>query len=98
MKESEKVVFEVLNPRGSLMEMTLSTPSHRLSDLNNKVVGFYDNGKPGVVNFYTVLEELLKKRFPQVKTKIVRGPFQISESLAKRFAAEVDTFVYAWGD
>ena len=92
------ITLEVLNPRGVLMEQMLLSPTPRLTDLNGKVVGFYDNGKPGVVNFYTVLEELLKKRFPEVKTRLIRGPFQISEGLARKFAGEVDTFVYAWGD
>lgn len=94
----EEITLEVLNPRGLLMEQMLTAPTARLSDLNGRVVGFYDNGKPGVVNFYSVLEELLKKRFPEVKTRLIRGPFQISENLAKKFAQEVDTFVYAWGD
>jgi len=94
----QKVTLEVLNPRGSLVSKEFSAPCARVSDLNGKVIGFYDNGKPGVVNFYTVLEDFLKRRFPQIKTKLMRGPFQIPKGLARKFAQEIDTFVYAWGD
>lgn len=92
------ITLEVLNPRGSLLEQAPLSPSPRVADLNGKVIGFYDNGKPGVANFYTVLGELFKRQFPDVKTKVVRGPFQITETLARKFAQEVDAFVYAWGD
>ncbi|MEM0488200.1 MAG: hypothetical protein QW707_03235 [Candidatus Bathyarchaeia archaeon] len=88
----------VCNPRGVLLREAVLPPCERVSELDGKVIGFYDNGKPGVDNFYKALGDLFIKKFPRVKIKIQKGPFQISEELARSFAKEIDTFVYAWGD
>lgn len=92
------MALKVMNPRGTLIREAVLAPTDRVSDLNGKTIGFYDNGKPGVANFYTVLGQMLQERYPQLRYKVVRGPFQISETLARSFAKDIDAFVYAWGD
>ena len=63
----EKVEFEVLNPRGKIDTVTVSSPQPRITDLDDKIIGLYSNSKPGMDNFFTVFEELLKKKYPDVK-------------------------------
>jgi hypothetical protein len=95
---ANEVTLDVLNPRSELGQVVPVAPASRVASLAGKTVGVYETGKPGVENFYFVLDEMLRDKFPGIKTKRVRGPFQISEGLARSFAQEVDTFVYAWGD
>jgi hypothetical protein len=49
-------------------------------------------------NFYTVFEELLKKKYPTVKVKTMRGAFLIRDDDAQALAKEADAFVYGVGD
>ena len=56
------------------------------------------NGKQGVDNFFTVIEELLKARYPDITTKWLVGAFEIRDDEAETFASEVDTCIYAIGD
>jgi hypothetical protein len=49
-------------------------------------------------NFYTVFEELLKKKYPSIKVKTMRGAFLIRDDDAKALAKEVDAFIYGVGD
>lgn len=93
-----ELVLKVFNPRGTLVRNAILVPSKRLDDLDGKTVGFYDNGKPGIENFYSLLGEMLRQRYARLRYKVVRGPFQINEKLARSFAKEIDAFVYAWGD
>ena len=96
---SEKTVkLEVLNPRGKTEPMQALAPIPRLSDLSGKRVGLYHNGKPGMENFFTVFEELLKKKYPSVTTNLIRGSFEITNKDAEGWAPQIDTFVYGVGD
>jgi len=88
----------VLNPRGKVEAMSSSAPNPRVKELAGKRVGLYSNGKPGMDNFYTVFEELLKKRYPTVTVKKLTGSFEITDRDAKDWAPQIDTFVYAVGD
>ena len=94
----EKVEFEVLNPRGKIDTVTVSSPQPRITDLDDKIIGLYSNSKPGMDNFFTVFEELLKKKYPGVKTKKMTGAFLIRDEDAEALAKEVNAFVYGVGD
>lgn len=95
---SEKLELEALNPRGTIEPLPTYAPSLRLIDLAGKVVGFYSNKKDGVENFYSVFSELLKERYPTVKSTFLEGDYLISDKNATEWAPKIDTFVYGVGD
>ena len=94
----KSVELAVLNPRGKVEAKSAFAPNPRVRDLAGKRVGLYSNGKPGMDNFYTVFEELLKKKYPSVTIKLLTGSFEITDRDAKDWAPQIDTFVYAVGD
>jgi hypothetical protein len=96
--KSGKFELEVRNPRGKIEAVPASSPSPRIAGIDGKTIGLYSNSKPGMDNFYTVFEELLKKKYPSVKVKSMRGAFLIRDDDAKALAKEVDAFVYGVGD
>ena len=96
--KSGNIELEVLNPRGKIEAVPASSPSPRLAGIDGKTIGLYSNSKPGMDNFYTVFEELLKKKSPSVKVKSMRGAFLIRDDDARTLANEVDAFVYGVGD
>ncbi len=96
--KSGKVELEVLNPRGKIEAVPVSSPSRRLTGLQGKTIGLYSNSKPGMDNFYAVFEELLKKKYPAVKVITMRGAFLIRDDDARALAKEADAFVYGVGD
>ena len=61
----ETVQMEVLNPRGVIESVDGVAPSPRISDIAGKKIVLYSNSKPGMDNFYTVFEELLKENIPR---------------------------------
>lgn len=95
---NETVELELLNPRGEIELAKTYALAPRVSDLAGKRIGFYWNGKPGIDNFFAVLEENLKKRFPGVTTTLFRGPMEITDKDIQGWASQIDTFVYAVGD
>ena len=95
---SEKVTLEVLNPRGKIEATPASSPSPRISDLDGKTIGLYSNSKPGMDNVYTVLEELLKEKYPTATIVKTQGAFEIRDDEARDLASQIDAFVYAVGD
>jgi hypothetical protein len=95
---SGKVRLEVLNPRGQIEAKKTFAPSPRVKDLSGKRVGLYWNSKPGMDNFYTVFEELLKKRYPTTATTLLRGAFLIRDDDAEAWQKDIDAFVYGVGD
>ena len=92
------VSMELLNPRGEIEVPPVYNPSARLSSLAGKTLGLYSNGKPGMDNFYTAIEELLKGKYPDIKIKRLTGAFEIRDSDAGEFSSEIDAFIYAVGD
>jgi hypothetical protein len=96
--KSGKVALEVLNPRGKIEAVPASSPSPRLAGIDGKTIGLYSNSKPGMDNFYTVFEELLKNKYPGIKVKTMRGAFLIRDEDAQTMAKEVDAFIYGVGD
>ncbi len=96
---SEKMVaLELLNPRGLIESQPVFVPAPRVGDLAGKRVGLYWNSKPGLDNFYTVFEELLKERYPTATTTLLQGAFEIRDDDVDAWVKEIDTFVYAVGD
>ena len=96
--KSGKVALEVLNPRGKIEAVPASSPNRRLAGFEGKTIGLYSNSKPGMDNFYTVFEELLKKKYPAVKVVSMRGAFLIRDDDARSLAKQVDAFIYGVGD
>ena len=92
------VSLELLNPRGEIEVPPVYFPSARISDLAGKTIGLYSNGKPGMDNFYTVLEDLLRERYPDISIKRLTGAFEIRDNEAEDFASGIDAFIYAVGD
>jgi hypothetical protein len=95
---TEEVKLELLNPRGAIEAKKNFAPAPRVKDLAGKRVGLYWNSKPGMDNFYTVFDELLKKRYPTATTTLLRGAFLIREEDAEAWLPQIDTFVYGVGD
>ena len=92
------VSMELLNPRGEIEVPPVFTPSMRISDLAGKTIGLYSNGKPGMDNFYTALEDLLRERYPDITINRLTGAFEIRDNEAEDFASGIDAFIYAVGD
>ena len=93
-----QVTLEVLNPRGEIEPPKALGISPRLSDLEGKIIGLYDNGKQGFAAFLDVIEKLLKGKYPTAIIKRYRGAFDLGMPLAETMAKEVDTFIYGSGD
>lgn len=92
------VSLELLNPRGEIEVPPVYTPSARVSDLAGKTIGLYSNGKPGMDNFYTAIEDLIKARYPDITVNRLTGAFEIRDNDAEDFASGIDAFIYAVGD
>ena len=92
------VSLELLNPRGEIEVPPVFTPSVRIPVLSGKTIGLYSNGKPGMDNFYTALEDLLRERYPDIKINRLTGAFEIRDDDAGKFASGIDAFIYAVGD
>jgi hypothetical protein len=93
-----EVTLEVLNPRGEIAPPPTLVPAPRVTELAGKKIGIFWNGKQGGNNFWDVIEELLKERFPTATILRFKGPFDIGDRLAGTMAKEVDTFIYGVGD
>ena len=95
---SENITLELMNPRGKIEVTPTTSPSPRLDSLDGKTIGLYSNGKPGMDNFYAVFEEILKEKYPSVKTVKSSGAFLIRDEDAEALAKQADAFVYGVGD
>jgi hypothetical protein len=95
---SPAVSLELLSPRGEIEAPPVYTPSPRLSGLAGKTIGLYSNGKPGMDNFYTAIEDLLRERYPDITVSRLTGAFEIRDNDAGDFTSGIDAFIYAVGD
>ena len=95
---SENITLELMNPRGKIEVTPATSLSPRLESLDGKTIGLYSNGKPGMDNFYAVFEEILKEKYPSVKTVKSSGAFLIRDEDAEALAKQADAFVYGVGD
>lgn len=94
----KQVEIEVLNPRGVIEPSPVYSPAQRVNELTGKTIGLYSNGKDGMDNFYHVFVELLKEKYPTVKTTRLSGDYMINEKDAKEWVPQIDTFIYGVGD
>ncbi len=95
---SERVELDVLNPRGAIEPLPTYAPARRITDLADKMVGFYSNGKDGMENFHTVFAELLKKKYPTARTTFLSGDYVINDKDSDEWVPQIDAFVYGVGD
>jgi hypothetical protein len=97
----KEVTLELLNPMGVIEQPQTLALRPRLSDLADKKIALVNNIKPGVLNLFDVLEELLKQKYPGIT--VLRGykPGPMAQAQEEHFqmiAKECDAFVYAMGD
>jgi hypothetical protein len=92
------VELELLSPRGETEPPPTYVPTARLPDLAGKRIGLYSNGKQGMDNFYAVIGDLLKKKYPTATISKLTGAFEIRDDDARSWLPEIDTFIYAVGD
>jgi hypothetical protein len=92
------VELELLSPRGEIEPPPTYVPTARVPDLAGKRIGLYSNGKQGMDNFYAVIGELLKTRYPTSTITRLTGAFEIRDEDARVWVPEIDTFIYAVGD
>jgi hypothetical protein len=90
------ISWKCLNPRGILVEPErlegLAVP--RVADLNGKRIGIIWCEKKGGENYFDVLEELLKQRFPAaIIRRLIWGA-----GIEQKVRQEIDTFIYGVGD
>ena len=97
-EKSGEITLNVLNPRGKIESVPATSPKPRLDSLDGKTIGLYSNSKPGMDNFYTVFEELMKKKYPTAKVVSMQGAFLIRDEDAEALAKQTDAFVYGVGD
>jgi hypothetical protein len=64
---SANVTVQVLNPLGEIEPLPTLGLNPRLSDLNGKTIALMDNWKTGGVYLQDRFEQLLKKKYPNVK-------------------------------
>lgn len=92
------VTLKVLNPRGEIEPPPTLAPTPRVTDLAGKKIGIYWNGKMGGDNFWNVVEELVKEKFPTAKILRYKGAFDLGDKLAATLAKECDAVIYGVGD
>lgn len=92
------ISLEVLSPRGEIEAPPVYAPSPRIDTLDGKKIGMYSNGKQGVDNFFTAIEDLLKQKYPDIETKHLTGAFEIRDEEVDDFVSDIDAFIYAIGD
>jgi hypothetical protein len=104
---SAAVTLEVLNPLGEVIPPPTSGISPRLTDLNGKTVALMDNWKTGAVYLQDRFEELLKKKYPNVKILRTTKPqgkegggrlIWSAESWYPAVAKNADFFIYTIAD
>lgn len=92
----------VLSPEGKAQSSALRVPAvPRLPDLNGKVVGFLDNGKPNADKLEERFEELLKKSY-NIRGVIRRRKISAQQGAPKVYldelAAQADCIISGLGD
>jgi hypothetical protein len=93
-----EVKLTVMNPRGEITPLKVFAPRARISNLSNKKIGIYWNGKAGGNYFWNIIEQLLKEKLPTATILRYDGAYDIGDPLAAKVASEVDAFFYGVGD
>ena len=94
----KRVEIEVRNPRGVIESAPIYAPAPRIDDLADKTIGLYSNGKDGMDRFFTIVTELLKKKYPTINTLYLSGDYLINDKNASEWGSQIDTFIYGVGD
>jgi hypothetical protein len=97
MQDKSGETLNVLNPRGKIDASPLGI-SPRVAGLEGKKIGLYWNGKPDGDYFWATIGGLLKDRFPTATVFQYNGPGDVGETLASKFAKELDVMMYGVGD
>ena len=101
------VTLEVLNPLGEINPPPTLGLNPRIPDLNGKSVALMDNWKTGGVYLQDRFEELLKKRYPDIKILRTTKPqgregggrlIYSAESWYPEVAKSADAFIYTIAD
>jgi len=98
---NEKVTLELLNPMGVIEPPKTIGLTPRIPDLAGKKVALLNNGKSGVRNLITALEELLKQKYPTVtisREYKAGSTTEPREEEYQKIAKECDAFIFAIGD
>jgi len=96
-----KVVLEVLDPRGEVAGGGRVASSPRLNTLMEKTIGLVWNGKPHADVLLNYVEDLLHERHPSLRTRrytTSNVANKLKEGELEGIAREVDAVVYASGD
>ncbi len=104
---SAAVTLEVLNPLGEIIPPPTLGINPRIQDLNGKTVALMDNWKTGGVYLQDRFEELLKKKFPNIKILRTTKPegrqgggrlIYSAEPWYPEVAKAADAFIYTIAD
>jgi hypothetical protein len=104
---SAEVTLEVLNPLGEVAPPPTLGLNARIPDLNGKTVALMDNWKTGGVYLQDRFEELLKKKFPNIKILRTTKPqgrqgggrlIYSAEPWYPAVAKAADAFIYTIAD
>jgi hypothetical protein len=90
-------LYEVLNPRGSLLPVTSNPLSKRLSDLKGKKVYFVDLGKPESDTVFDALEKYLPEFAMEahfIRRKKEKTYFMDEPDLWAEIEKEADAFIF----
>ena len=92
----------VLSPEGKARASALRVPAlPRLPDLNGKVVGFLDNGKPNADMLQERFEELLKQSYNiagVVRRRKISAQQGAPKPYLEELAAQADFIISGLGD
>lgn len=84
--------YEVLNPWAEVDALPLRGISPRLADLTGKKIGLFVNHKRAAPLMMTVVERLLKERFPSIQFSRFQFPWN-NEITGTPFEAELVEWV-----
>ena len=91
-------LIEVLNPTATAVKVGLEI-AQRINDLNGKVIGLLDNGKPNFDIFLARIEELLNQRFRFAeivrahKGAGISGGAPLADDQMEKFTAKCDVVI-----
>jgi len=98
-------IYEVLSPWAEADPVPLKGLSPRISDLTGKKIGLLRNGKKAAEPVLTVVEKILRKKYPTAEFIWFRGKsFSVSELEKERrsefedWIKSVDAVIAAVGD
>ena len=104
---SGNVTVQVLNPVGEIEPPPTLGLNPRLSDLNGKTIALMDNWKAGGVYLQDRFEQLLKKKYPDVKILRTTKPegregggrlIFSADNWYPEVASKADAFIYTIAD